>query len=173
LEAGGKHSAKEIEEIRFLQQNRCIYCNATFTEILRPTKDHLATVISGGTNWALNIVLACRACNSRRGDIPFRTYCKLLNKSQNHRIALLLAKRLSALNLDRLPDGAFNAFHEGISVHDPKHPRYRLILRTSAIARKNAVRNRVMPGQAHLILRKAMSSGLLVNSSADPAIAWR
>src|SRR5205807_4981038 len=108
-EAGGKHVAKEIEEIRWLQQNRCIYCNALFTDTLRPTKDHLVPIIAGSTDWALNIVLACRSCNSRRCGIPFRTYCKLLSKAQNRRIIIHLGRRMRAWEIDKIPREGLNA----------------------------------------------------------------
>ena len=112
--AGGKHSAKEIEEIRSLQRNRCIYCDALFKETLRPTKDHLVAIIAGGTDWAINIVLACRRCNSHRREIPFRAYCNLLSESQNRKIISHLTRRLCALNLDRLSNEALNAFYGGV-----------------------------------------------------------
>jgi hypothetical protein len=114
-EAGGNHSAKEIEEIRSLQRNRCIYCNALFVETLRPTKDHLVPIIDGGTDWAFNIVLACRRCNSHRREIPFWTYCKTLSESQNRRIASHLRRRLRALGgVDSLPEDVLSAFRNGV-----------------------------------------------------------
>jgi 5-methylcytosine-specific restriction endonuclease McrA len=153
--AGGKHNQKEIQDILVLQENRCIYCNILFTDKIRPTKDHLFPVVSGGTNWALNLVMACRRCNSRRCDIPFRTYYKLLSATQNRRILRHLGRRLMALQLDQLPDGAFTSFQIGIANHDPRDGRYLDILSTSARTRQNSAKNRVMPGAAHLILRRA------------------
>jgi hypothetical protein len=79
-----------------------------------------------------------------------------LSKSQNRRIVSHLGRRLRALDLDRLPDEALNAFHDGIAVHNPRHFRYLTILSTSAIAKNNAAMNRVMPSAAHLILRRAI-----------------
>ncbi len=101
IEAGGKHSKTEIQEILALQENRCIYCNIIFTNKVLPTKDHLLPIARGGTDWALNIVMACRRCNSRRSTLPFRTYCKLLSATQNRRILNHLRRRLSALGLDQ------------------------------------------------------------------------
>jgi HNH endonuclease len=111
--AGGRHSAKEIEDIRSLQRNRCLYCDALFTETCRPTKDHLVAIIAGGTDWAFNLVLACRRCNSRRREIPFEEYCKLLSEFQNRKIVLHLTRRLRALALDRLSPEALDTFYGG------------------------------------------------------------
>jgi 5-methylcytosine-specific restriction endonuclease McrA len=159
-EAGGKHSNKEMDEIRLLQENRCIYCNALFTEALRPTEDHLAPITHGGGDWSLNIVLACRSCNSRRGNVPFRTYCKLLSKLQNQRIISHLARRLCARDLANLSEEELDAFFYGIALHDPRNSRYLKILDRSAIARKNAAMNRVMPGDPQLFLKMVFSSEL-------------
>jgi hypothetical protein len=67
-------------------------------------------IIDGGTDWSINIVLACRRCNSHRRDIPFERYCKLLSESQNRKITSHLTRRLRALDLDRLPHEALDAF---------------------------------------------------------------
>jgi len=154
-EAGGKHSATEIQEILALQENRCIYCNALFTGELRPTRDHLLPVNYGGGDWSLNIVLACRRCNSRRGTIPFRTYCKLLSPAQNRRILKAMAKRTAAIDFDRLSDEAFGSFFLGISHHEPRHGRYLDILSMSALARRNAATNTLLPRTPALFLKKA------------------
>ncbi|MFP5226882.1 MAG: HNH endonuclease, partial [Acidobacteriota bacterium] len=80
---GARHSVDEVAEIVQLQENRCFYCNLLFDGTRgQATKDHLLPVTSGGTDWALNIVIACRRCNARRGNIPFRTYCTLLSPRQ-------------------------------------------------------------------------------------------
>jgi 5-methylcytosine-specific restriction endonuclease McrA len=47
------------------QYNRCLYCDEVFGVGLRPTADHILAIVDGGTNWAFNIVMACRSCNSR------------------------------------------------------------------------------------------------------------
>jgi 5-methylcytosine-specific restriction endonuclease McrA len=141
-ESGGKHSRKEIEEIRSLQENRCIYCNEPFTEARKPTKDHLVPIVYGGTNWSLNIVLACLQCNCRRNDIPFRTYRTLLSKAQNQRIESHLRKRVHALDTGKVPSEVVDAFFVGLYLDDPQHPRYVQILSGLAIARKKAATNR-------------------------------
>jgi 5-methylcytosine-specific restriction endonuclease McrA len=83
VKAGGKHTRAEILHIKDSQKGRCIYCHRLFTGELVPSKDHLLPLVAGGSDWALNIVLACRSCNSKRCDIPFRTYCTLLSPAQN------------------------------------------------------------------------------------------
>jgi hypothetical protein len=57
--AGGKHTREEMQIVIALQDGRCIYCDAIFTDQNRPSKDHLLPVSMGGSDWALNIVLAC------------------------------------------------------------------------------------------------------------------
>ncbi len=137
--AGGAHTPSEIQAILDLQGNRCIYCNARFANDLRPTKDHLLPIADGGTNWALNIIMACKSCNSRRRDIPFRTYCKLLSRAQNRRILVQLGKRLLAVGISGLPREALEAFDKGLASHDSEHWRFIDIQRESAPARRNAV----------------------------------
>jgi hypothetical protein len=157
--AGGTHNSKEIEEILAIQENRCIYCNVNFTKEVRPTKDHLLPVSVGGTNWALNIVLACKSCNSRRGDIPFRTYCRLLSRTQNQRILIHLGRRLLALDEDHIVDEALVDFHIGFAYHDSQHGRYRDILSMSATRRRNATTNQLLPPTESLILKKYKKYG--------------
>ena len=157
-EAGGKHDATEIQEILALQENRCIYCNIRIDEEVRATKDHLVPVTYGGTDWALNIVLACLRCNARRGNIPFRTYCRLLSPAQNRRILKSLGRRLAALDLDALPEGAFAAFCDGVAGHQRGHGRFRLILRESAVARRNAAANQLLPCSPAAILKRYYSA---------------
>lgn len=141
--SGGKHRPSEIEEILRMQNHRCIYCNRRFDDGVKPTKDHLAPVCMGGADWALNIVMSCRRCNMRRGTIPFRTYCKLLSPTQNRRIVRFLALRIAELS--QFPAEQFDSFSEGLSLCNPRHWHYRAILRSSAIARRNAATNEILP----------------------------
>jgi hypothetical protein len=107
---GGKHTKREIQEILTLQENRCIYCNVLFSEREIPTRDHLNPVLRQGTDRALNIVMACRSCNSRRGLTYFRTYCKRLSPTQNRRILQHLCRRIDVTDLEYLPPNAFAEF---------------------------------------------------------------
>jgi hypothetical protein len=50
---------------------------------LIPTRDRLLALNQGGGDWPLNIVLACRSCNSSRCDLLFRTFCRMLSPAQN------------------------------------------------------------------------------------------
>ena len=156
IAAEGKHSASEIRDILALQEGRCIYCNAGFTDDLRPSKDHFLPLIRGGSNWAMNIVLACRSCNSSRGDIPFRTFCKLLDPAQNRRILIHLARRLRALDLGGISKEGFDCLSKGLADHDPKHPRYLNIQEMRVEARRNAKRNRLLPKHVRAILKEAV-----------------
>lgn len=151
-EAGGRHSSAEINWIVKMQDGRCIYCNKVFGKRILPTRDHLLALADGGANWAMNIVMACRSCNSRRCDIPFRTYCKLLSPTQNRRILSCLRRRLVAVDIDQISDEALASFHAGLSLHDPRHRRYLMIQRDSVTARKNAARNRLLPRTGSLVL---------------------
>jgi hypothetical protein len=108
----------------------------------------------GGTKWALNIVMACHSCNSRRGTIPFRTYCKLLSPTQNRRILRCLGWRITAMRPKELPDGIYAEFCDGIARHDSRHLRYRFLLKISAKARQYAAANRLLPRTPGLILQR-------------------
>jgi hypothetical protein len=152
--SGGKHCASEIEEILTFQNHRCIYCNTPFDDGLKPTKDHLTPVCLGGTDWALNIVMSCRRCNTRRRTLPFRTYCKLLSPTQNRRIVRSLVLRIAEIS--RLPAEQFGSFCEGLSLHKPRDSYYQKILRSSAAARRNAAMNELLPGTPSRLIDYAM-----------------
>jgi len=151
--AGGKHSQKEIEDILAIQKGRCIYCNRRFGKRIHWTKDHILPVIDGGANWALNIVMACKSCNSRRGSIPFRTFCRLLSPEQNETVLVNLVNRIVAIGRAGLTGEAYAVFEEGLALHDPRDPRYLDIVRRSDLARKNASVNKLLPRSGSLILR--------------------
>jgi len=152
--AGGRHRPGEIRELLALQENRCIYCNAQFTNEAPPTKDHVLAVADGGTDFALNIVMACWRCNCRRSDIPFRTYCRLLSWKQNQRILTYIAKRLASPNFSCLPCEAISCFDKGLAQHNAKHPRFLNMKSRSIRAGRNAVRNELLPRTRSLLLKK-------------------
>ena len=127
IKAGGKHTLAEIKHIMDCQKGRCIYCHRLFTDELVASKDHLLPSIAGGSDWALNIVLACQKCNSERCDIPFRTYCTLLSPIQNRRILLNLIRRFMAIDYDKIDDDAFACLQAALAEHDPKHFRYHMM----------------------------------------------
>lgn len=154
--SGGKHRASEIKEILTFQNHRCIYCNKPFSDELKPTRDHLTPVCVGGTDWALNIVMCCRRCNTLRGTIPFRTYCKLLSPTQNRRIARSLVLRIAGIG-PQLPAKQFDSFCEGLSKHNPRHRQYLAILSSSAVARRNSVTNELLPGTPSRLIDYALA----------------
>jgi 5-methylcytosine-specific restriction endonuclease McrA len=45
----------------------CVWCSRQFTDLVRPTTDHLVPRIKGGPSWLENELAACRRCNSERG----------------------------------------------------------------------------------------------------------
>lgn len=151
--AGGKHTREEIDAILELQKGRCIYCNALFTAAKRATRDHLVPLFYGGTAWPLNLVLACHSCNSRRGEIPFRTFCRLLSPRQNERILQHLFRRISAIDFENPPDG-YEDFETGLRMHLPNDSRYRMILSMKPRHREYARRNKLLPLGAIGILKE-------------------
>ena len=157
-EAGGHHPPSERHEILALQEYRCIYCNVKFTNEIPPSADHLLPVADGGTNWGLNIVMACLRCNFRRSDIPFRTYWRLLSQRQNRRILIHLARRILAMDIPNLPSEAVDSFDDGLAHHDARHPRF-VNMRNRAIAGRNAATNQLLPRTRNLVLEKVSSIG--------------
>lgn len=142
--AGSKHTREEIVAILELQKGRCIYCNALFTAEKRPTRDHMVPLSYGGTAWTLNFVLACRCCNSRRGDIPFRTFCRLHSPRQNERILQHLFRRIQAIDFNN-PGAGYEDFEIALRMHVPNDGGYRMILSMKTRYRENARRNKLMP----------------------------
>jgi hypothetical protein len=45
----------------------CLWCGRAFTDLVRPTTDHLVPKVKGGPSWLENEVAACRRCNGARG----------------------------------------------------------------------------------------------------------
>ena len=55
----------------------CVYCGATSqTTGTAMHFDHLTPRVSGGSDEATNLVLACRSCNCRRGARPLRVWAE-------------------------------------------------------------------------------------------------
>ena len=52
------------------QAGRCFYCFAVFDEELANTMDHVVPFSLGGAHVLENIVLACLACNAKKGGKP-------------------------------------------------------------------------------------------------------
>ncbi len=45
----------------------CLWCGRPFTQLVRPTTEHLIPKVKGGPSWLENEVAACRRCNGERG----------------------------------------------------------------------------------------------------------
>jgi 5-methylcytosine-specific restriction endonuclease McrA len=160
--AGGKHTRNELRQIAALQENRCIYCDRQFTSALGPTADHLLAIAAGGTDWALNIIIACKRCNCSRGDIPFRTYCTLLSKEQNKKILVHLGRRVQATDIARQPKAALRSFDCGLQLHNPDNYRFQYSKGMSRTARQNVLRNQLLPGTRDLIAKEYVRACKLI-----------
>jgi 5-methylcytosine-specific restriction endonuclease McrA len=143
-EAGGRHRKQDIAEILVKQKGRCIYCNRLFGPDLVPTTDHLLALTYGGGDWPLNIVLACRSCNSSRCDLPFRTYVRMLSPTQNKRILAHLVERLRDLKNDQVTREGLACFNYALTLHDTKSLRFKM-MRHEPAARRNLQLNKLMP----------------------------
>jgi hypothetical protein len=137
-EAGGQHNSTELSQILALQNNRCIWCDVEFSSSIRHSRDHLLPVAYGGSDWAYNIVMACISCNSRRRDIPFRTYCKLLSSRQYRRTAAHMKRRLKTFDYDNMPDDMHENLWRALAFDDPDNSQYRQILKDMSNKRKKA-----------------------------------
>jgi len=63
----GSHTFAEwMARVEF-HQWRCIYCRVTLTPSTL-TKDHIIPLFRGGTNYVVNLVPACKSCNSAKRD---------------------------------------------------------------------------------------------------------
>jgi 5-methylcytosine-specific restriction endonuclease McrA len=149
-EAGGKHSAAHITAILSMQKGRCFYCNRLFGEDLKPTREHLLAVCDGGGDWPLNIVMACRSCNSSRADLPLRNYCKMLSPAQNRHILVHLVNRSRGLTYDEPTQWGLACFNLSLAQYDTTSFRYRCMKKMKA-AKRNIPKNKPLPRSAHAI----------------------
>lgn len=58
----------------------CHYCDKPLTEV-EATLDHVIPRACGGGNSVSNFVVACFACNGRRGDMPYDVFRWLMKRS--------------------------------------------------------------------------------------------
>jgi 5-methylcytosine-specific restriction endonuclease McrA len=66
--AEGRHTDKEIDEIRALQRDKCGYCH---TPLRRGGHvDHINPIAAGGSNDRRNLQLLCEPCNKAKGSMP-------------------------------------------------------------------------------------------------------
>jgi len=52
---------------------RCVYCKKALV-LLTLTKDHKIALSRGGTQWASNLVPACRHCNAKKFTTPYKKW---------------------------------------------------------------------------------------------------
>lgn len=62
---GGFHTKKEWEQLKALHNFTCLGCKKKEPEI-RLTRDHITSVLNGGTDDITNIQPLCRSCNSKK-----------------------------------------------------------------------------------------------------------
>ncbi len=62
--AGGSHSAKDVEMLMELQRSMCVYCKKDIRKSFHV--DHIYPISSGGSNDKENIQLLCPLCNMRK-----------------------------------------------------------------------------------------------------------
>lgn len=74
----GARTARRILEFRGEGDN-CHYCHEELTDHTR-TIDHMIPKSHGGTNDLINLVLACYACNSSKGN---KTYTDFIHEMAN------------------------------------------------------------------------------------------
>jgi 5-methylcytosine-specific restriction endonuclease McrA len=169
-EAGGRHRKQDIANILAKQKGRCIYCNRLFGPDLVPTRDHLLALTYGGGDWPLNIVLACRSCNSSRCDLPFRTFVRMLSAAQNKRILVHLVERLRDLNNDEVTRQGLACFNHALTLHEPTGFRYNMMKKASA-AKRNLLVNKLLPKgvlglqKAYIAVLRAKNRRLRENAS--------
>ncbi len=67
--------AKEFNYIIFLQDGKCAWCGRTFTDELKPTRDHIYPVSKGGDFIKENVQALCQSDNSKKGiqEIDYRS----------------------------------------------------------------------------------------------------
>lgn len=65
---------QEWREIIARYQSRCAYCQKK--RLL--TKDHIVPISQGGFHTHINVIPACRSCNSRKGNRPAHLYAPKL-----------------------------------------------------------------------------------------------
>jgi 5-methylcytosine-specific restriction endonuclease McrA len=76
-ESLSKRLGRIARQIKARDGNRCVYCKATESSSgAHLHLDHLTPRVAGGADVATNLVVACRACNSARHDMPLAAWCK-------------------------------------------------------------------------------------------------
>ena len=63
----GKVTPDQVTALK-AHQKICYYCRKPFTDKLKATIDHVIPLNKGGAHDISNLVLACKPCNSKKGD---------------------------------------------------------------------------------------------------------
>jgi len=63
--AEGSYTARDVQMMLEAQLGLCFYCEVP---LLTWHEDHFVPLSKGGTNYRYNIVLACAACNLKKGN---------------------------------------------------------------------------------------------------------
>lgn len=65
---GAARNFSQDDWLRILekQNHKCKYCDKPFSDDLPPTVDHVLPLSKGGHHTAINIVAACKPCNSQK-----------------------------------------------------------------------------------------------------------
>lgn len=60
----------------------CIYCGGTERDGRRMTLDHIIALNNGGSHCEDNLVIACKGCNSSKGDMPLEDWLQTQPKAR-------------------------------------------------------------------------------------------
>ena len=75
ISASGIHTASEWRSLKEQYGHRCFYCGKPSQRL---TRDHLVPLSRGGDDDIINIVPACRSCNSRKGPRTIEEFAEYL-----------------------------------------------------------------------------------------------
>lgn len=77
----GRYNGSQQKKLKRLREakakaqgNKCHWCEGEFTEMNRPTVDHILPHSKGGKLKLDNIVAACYPCNQERKDLDFYSF---------------------------------------------------------------------------------------------------
>ena len=73
------------------QATHCLYCGTAFSLTCKATLDHLIPIKKGGSHSAVNVVVCCLTCNSRKGSLDYLDWTESL--SEPHRTKAVRAWR--------------------------------------------------------------------------------
>lgn len=67
-----------LRRILWTNENRCHYCRCLIRLFENSTLDHRVPASKGGRSVKSNLVLCCKGCNARKGDMDEAAFVKLL-----------------------------------------------------------------------------------------------